>query len=162
CPHCKTNLHAPDHTAGKPVRCSVCKQVFLVPAAVRVAAAPAGVAASAGPAARPTPAPAEAPQAARPPSPAPPPAADFCPACKSPLWPGAISGRDCGFLLQPDTPTETEGPPALCPNPACGVANPPGERTCQRCGQPLPRPPGSLLNGRYRIKRHLDNGGFGA
>jgi serine/threonine protein kinase len=69
---------------------------------------------------------------------------------------------DCGYLLQPDTPTETEGPPALCPNPACGVANPPGERNCQRCGQPLPRAPGTLLNGRYRIERHLDNGGFGA
>src|SRR5438045_4028977 len=101
CPHCKTSLQAPDNTAGKPVRCSVCKQVFVVPVAVPVAAAPAGVATNAGPSAPPPRASAKAPQAAPPPPPTPTLAAGQCPACKSPLLPGAISCMDCGYLLQP-------------------------------------------------------------
>jgi serine/threonine protein kinase len=69
---------------------------------------------------------------------------------------------DCGYLLQPDTGVPTAGAPNLCPNPACGVANPPGERNCQRCSTPLPTSPGTMLQGRYRIERLLAMGGFGA
>jgi hypothetical protein len=69
---------------------------------------------------------------------------------------------DCGYLLQPDTgPAEQEGPPNLCTNPACGVANPPGERNCQRCGTPLPIAGGTILHGRYRLDKLLKTGGFG-
>jgi serine/threonine protein kinase len=71
---------------------------------------------------------------------------------------------DCGYLLQSDTgaAADAEGAPNLCVNPACGVANPPGERTCQRCGNPLPTSPGTMINNRYRIERLLAMGGFGA
>ncbi len=71
---------------------------------------------------------------------------------------------DCGFLIQPDAAAvEADGVgPPLCPNPACGVANPPGERHCQRCGTPMPTPPGTVLHGRYRIERQIAVGGFGA
>jgi serine/threonine protein kinase len=71
---------------------------------------------------------------------------------------------DCGYLLQPEAAVvEDDGVvPSLCPNPACGVANPPGERHCQRCGTPMPTPPGTMLHGRYRIERQLAVGGFGA
>src|SRR5207247_2049627 len=85
-----------------------------------------------------------------------------CPACKATLLPGAIACMDCGYLLQPDTGPEPEGPPNLCTNPACGVANAPNDRTCQRCGSPLPTAPGTMLHGRYRIERQLAVGGFGA
>ena len=79
-----------------------------------------------------------------------PPTPTKCPACGSDLLPGAIACMDCGFLLQSDTGGGDEGPaPNLCPNPACGVANPPGERNCQRCSTPLPIAPGTLLHGRY-------------
>src|SRR5205807_6646430 len=57
---------------------------------------------------------------------------------------------------------EVEGAPNLCPNPACGVANPPQERYCQRCASPLPTPPGTVLHGRYRIEALLAIGGFAA
>ena len=50
----------------------------------------------------------------------------------------------------------------MCANPACGVANPPGERNCQRCGNPLPIAGGTLLAGRYRLDKLLKMGGFGA
>ena len=66
-------------------------------------------------------------------------------------------------MLQSDTgPAEPEGPPNLCANPACGVANPPGERNCQRCGNALPIAGGTLLHGRYRLDKLLKMGGFGA
>jgi len=69
---------------------------------------------------------------------------------------------DCGYLLQTDSTADVEGHPNLCTNPACGVANPPGERYCQRCSTPLPTAPGTLLQGRYRVDRLLAMGGFGA
>lgn len=70
---------------------------------------------------------------------------------------------DCGYLLQGEGgPAEAEGPPNLCTNPACGVANSPGDRNCQRCGSPLPIAGGTLLHGRYRLDKLLKMGGFGA
>ena len=69
---------------------------------------------------------------------------------------------DCGFLITGDIGAVAEGPPNLCINEACGVANPPGERTCQRCGNPLPTAPGTVIQNRYKIDRLLAMGGFGA
>jgi serine/threonine protein kinase len=70
---------------------------------------------------------------------------------------------DCGYLLLGDgAASDADGPPTLCANPACGVANPPGERICQRCGDPMPTAPGTVLHGRYRIEQLLAIGGFGA
>src|SRR5262249_30585092 len=78
------------------------------------------------------------------------------------LLPGAIACMDCGYLIQAEGAVTDEVAPNLCPNPACGVANPPGERVCQRCTTPLPTPPGTMLHNRYRIERLLAMGGFGA
>jgi serine/threonine-protein kinase len=70
---------------------------------------------------------------------------------------------DCGYLLPGvGAALETEGTPNLCPNPACGVANPAQERFCQRCSSPLPIAPGTLFHGRYRIEGLLAIGGFAA
>jgi serine/threonine-protein kinase len=70
---------------------------------------------------------------------------------------------DCGYMLQQDTAAEagTEAV-VICTNPACGVANPPGERNCARCGNVLPTAPGTMINNRYRIEKQLAVGGFGA
>jgi predicted Ser/Thr protein kinase len=163
-----------DNSAGKQFRCPSCQNPFTVgggqPAPVGAAAVGGGGAAVAatGRAGAPPPPP------ARPPST---PAVDLpagkaaaapttpteCPACKAALLPGAIACMDCGYLIQPETTAaEMEGAPNLCPNPACGVANPPGERNCQRCGTVLPTAPGTVLHGRYKIDRLLAMGGFGA
>ena len=59
---------------------------------------------------------------------------------------------DCGYLIQGEgAAIESEAAPNLCPNAACGVANPATARVCQRCSSPLPMPVGTLLQGRYRI-----------
>src|SRR4051794_23809279 len=55
-----------------------------------------------------------------------------CLACGSKWLAGAVACMDCGYLRDGEVAPE-EGAPLLCTNPACGVANPPGERYCQRC-----------------------------
>jgi predicted Ser/Thr protein kinase len=167
CPHCTKSMQVPDNAGGKNVRCPSCKQPFMVPApaAVRPAVPVAAPAPAVPPAA------VAAPligNGAKPPTPvatpvAPPPLPTVCPSCGSKLLEGAIACMDCGYLLQAEPPgAEPEGPPNLCTNPACGVANPPGERNCQRCGSALPIAAGTLLHGRYRLDKLLKQGGFGA
>src|SRR5437762_1046295 len=150
CPNaaCGKAMQLPDNAAGKRVQCPTCKQPFQVPGATPTLSgtSPATMSGSApsislgdtngsgSKAASPT----------------------KCPACGSMLNEGAVACMDCGFMLQSDTgPSEPEGPPNLCANPACGVANPPGERNCQRCGNALPIAGGTLLHGRYRLDRLL-------
>jgi predicted Ser/Thr protein kinase len=171
CPNCATAMKMPDDSAGKQFRCPTCQKPFTVGAAVpaREAVAAGNVAATAGskpPAAPPPPATGSRPQISVPPAAAKPAAAPTtptkCPACSADLLPGAIACMDCGYLLQADTAADAEGAPNICPNPACGVANPPGERNCQRCSTPLPTSPGTMLHGRYRIEKLLAVGGFGA
>ena len=151
CPNaaCGKAMQLPDNAAGKRVQCPTCKQPFQVPAAAPAPSAPTLSSPSfsltdVGNGAKGA-------------------AAKNCPACNSVLNEGAVACMDCGFMLQADTgPAEAEGPPNLCANPACGVANPPGERNCQRCGNPLPIAGGTLLHGRYRLEKLLKMGGFGA
>jgi predicted Ser/Thr protein kinase len=175
CPNCNTAMQVPDNSAGKAFRCPTCKNAVTVPAAAAPQPAAVGAGAAAGGGSRPPSGggvssgsfqlPAVPPPGARPAAGAGPSSAPAnCPACGSPLLPGAISCMDCGYLLQGDGAAgEAEGPsPNICPNPACGVANPPGERNCQRCSTPLPTAPGTLLHGRYRIEKLLAMGGFGA
>jgi serine/threonine protein kinase len=160
-------MQVPDHAAGKNVRCPTCHKPFLVPAAPPQPVG-AGVAAAPQPEKSVPLTPATLPSFTLPPtSPAATTATSSmpteCPACGSQLLPGAIACMDCGFLLQADgAAAEPEGPPNLCTNPACGVANPPGERNCQRCGNPLPVAAGTLLHDRYRLEKLLAMGGFGA
>lgn len=86
-----------------------------------------------------------------------------CPACGSALNPGAISCMDCGYLIQTEASAAGEDAGVIiCPNPACGVANPPSEKVCARCNTPLPLPPGTLIQNRYKIEKLLAMGGFGA
>jgi predicted Ser/Thr protein kinase len=157
-------MQVPDHAAGKTVRCPVCQKPFQVAIAAPEAVA-AGVVAQPGTAGAASgsrsskdsitlvPATAAAGQAS----------GQLCPSCGSMLLAGAIACMDCGFLLQGDgAAAEPEGPPNLCSNPACGVANPPGERNCQRCGNPLPTAAGTMLHNRYRLDKLLKMGGFGA
>src|SRR5262245_23502590 len=179
CPKCGKTIQVPDHIVGKAVRCPLCLQTFVYQGtAVPQPAAEAG----AGPSTlTPMPTPPLAPKPAQaetaatpdtaaapelittPPPPGPASAASQCPACKATLLPGAVACMDCGYLLQMEaSAAEPEGPPNLCPNPACGVANPAGDRHCQRCGTALPTAAGTILQGRYRIERQLAVGGFGA
>jgi predicted Ser/Thr protein kinase len=168
CSHCQKAIQVPDNAVGKKVRCPLCKQIFTVPAAPARELAGAAVRAPKalspprpppkGPA--PSPSMAEATQSAT--TTAVSPASGQCPACKALLLPDAVSCIDCGYLLRASPESEPEGPPNLCTNPACGVANSPHDRHCQRCGAPLPTAPGTVLHGRYRIDRQLAVGGFGA
>jgi predicted Ser/Thr protein kinase len=155
CPHCTKSMQVPDHAAGKHVACPSCKKTFAVPAQQPVAAAaPAPAAPSTAPGGFSNGGVAAAGKAGAP---------TKCPSCGSTLLEGAVACMDCGFMLAADgAAAEPEGPPNLCANPACGVANPPGERNCQRCGNPLPIAGGTLLHGRYRLDKLLKMGGFGA
>lgn len=164
CPHCAKPLQVADDAAGKQVRCPTCSKIFTVAAAP--SRQPAAVGATApirgpGPSNASAPTPVSAAPAPKPVGDKPAAGKNHCPACKAELLPGAISCMDCGYLLQPES-AEPQGKPVLCPNPACGVANGPGDRNCQRCGSPLPTPPGTVLHGRYRIDKQLAVGGFGA
>src|SRR5262245_39696882 len=164
CPHCQKTMQAPDNVAGKRLQCPSCKQPFMVPGAPPPAPPPAASAGASSTGAMPT-VPSKPPQATgAKPVPAPTPRAPTkCPSRNAQLLEGAVAGMDCGFMIQAETgPAEAEGPPNLCANPACGVANPPGERNCQRCGNPLPIAGGTLPAGRYRLEKLLKMGGFGA
>ena len=159
CPHCQKQMQLPDNALGKRVSCPMCKQPFQTPASL--------------PAPAPAPAPEPPPILSYTPSPAaaangkgsgvmPLPGNNVCPSCGSKLLDGAVACMDCGYLLKSDSVSEAEGAPNLCPNTACGVANPPGERYCQRCNSPLPMASGTMLHGRYRLDKLLKIGGFGA
>jgi serine/threonine protein kinase len=69
---------------------------------------------------------------------------------------------DCGYLIQSAASSSESEAVSVCPNPACGVANPVGERNCQRCSTPLPYAKGTMIHGKYRIEKLLAMGGFGA
>ncbi len=150
---CKTKMQVGDDAGGKQFRCPACKTIFTVPSApTRREPAAVGAAASSKPAAPPMPPPPRreakggvAPAAKPPPVPAPAPKQTFCPACGEELLPGAVACQDCGYLIQgaASAAEADSGAVSLCPNPACGVANPPGERNCQRCSTPLPYPRGT-------------------
>src|SRR5829696_2747053 len=134
CPHCKQQMQLADGSAGKQFRCPFCKNAFVAPApAPQPSRPPPSVAAVARAPVLPT----------------------NCPACGAKLLEGAVSCMDCGYLIQGDGAAGEEGAPNLCPNPACGVANAPGERYCQRCSTPLPTAPGTMVAGRYRITKLL-------
>lgn len=155
-PDCNKSMQVPDNAVGKKVACPGCKTPFVVQA-------PATASASSSSSSTVKP-PSSAGNGSKVSAPASTPSTPSnCPACGSKLLEGAVSCMDCGFLIQSDSgPAEPEGPPNLCTNPACGVANPPGERNCQRCGNPLPIAGGTLLHGRYRLEKLLKMGGFGA
>lgn len=171
CPRCTMKLSVPEGSTGKPVKCPQCQAVFPIPATTS-APQPQPVGSGVASAPQPNPTPPSSQGAA--PAPQPTPAAasaqgvatpTSCPACGSELLEGAIACMDCGYLLQSETDdsiSDMEAPPALCPNPACGVANPPTESYCQRCGDPLPTAAGTMLQNRYRIEKLLAMGGFGA
>jgi hypothetical protein len=153
CVHCHKAAQVDEAFADRLVRCPACHQVFH---ARRAAEEPptqltAGRAASNGHA-----------PASTAPSP-PTPTVEFCPACRDRMAPGAMACTSCGWMKpSAGTGLETDDQYVLCTNPACGVANPPGERHCQRCHTLLPSAPGTMLNGRYRVVRLLAIGGFGA
>lgn len=161
CTHCQKPASVPDNAVGKRVKCPACKKEFVVAGAPAMAGAVAG--SGSQPAAKAAAGGGDAsldfsagsPTAATSGTPT------ECPACKSPLLPGAIACMDCGYALaQPEVGDQEQ--PNICTNPACGVANSPGERTCQRCSQPLPTPPGTMIAARYKIEKQLAVGGFGA
>jgi hypothetical protein len=188
CPHCQKPAQVQDEFAGKQVRCPSCKQVFVASAAPVRAPAPVPVGA---PLAPPPPSAATRPDSfaaadttqkrstdkgrvpTPPPStpsvfitPAPPPGPETgyseCPACKAKLPAGATLCLDCGWVKAEVDAGDSDEQPVLCTNPACGVANPPTERYCQRCNTMLPTAPGTVLHGRYRIEKLIAMGGFGA
>jgi hypothetical protein len=168
CPHCQRELKIPDGAAGN-LRCPLCQQIFAVRAAP-IREPVAAMAASDAPTKLPNGAvPPVSVAAVRPSSPTnripparPPASVHECPACKARLLPGAAACMECGYMVRDGAAMDSEETPNLCPNPACGVANPVGERICQRCSGPLPHPPGTVLHGRYRIEKLLAIGGFAA
>jgi hypothetical protein len=181
CPSCGTTVQIADGSSGKQFRCPACQKPFTVgavPVRQPVAAAapvaqrsdsrpvpipPSRPAHQSATTTKPKTRPPSTPAVATPSSTTGRPALE-CPACRAALLPGAIACMDCGYLLQPESASVDDdgASPSFCPNPACGVANPAGERHCQRCGTPLPTPPGTVLHGRYRIEKQLAVGGFGA
>lgn len=191
CTHCRKQAQVQDQFAEKPVRCPHCQQVFVarrdsgepptqlnLPAKVGQAAGASNAAGSPAVVTTPT----GHPPVARPANGAVINANTTnltssifltavnqgpvtCPACKARLAPGATVCLDCGWVrLQPGSGGEgsTEPQPLICLNPACGVANPPSERYCQRCNTMLPSAAGTTLRGRYQIRELLAIGGFGA
>jgi predicted Ser/Thr protein kinase len=190
CPHCSKPSQIPETYAGRQVRCPTCKQIFVAQSAPapQLTPVPQPVAAAARDTAQrattdrpkgtdqmvraqPTQPMQAVPSLgkSRPPAPkpaAPPtaqiPAAARCPACKAPLNPGATLCLDCGWVQPETTAADSDEQPVLCTNPACGVANPPTERYCQRCNTMLPTAAGTMLHGRYQIEKLLAIGGFGA
>lgn len=175
-PACKTQMQVGENAAGKQFRCPACKTVFTVPATSRPPAAgvpspppvvsPPSTSRSASPAAtpptRPNVPPPQGPPTATKPKPAATAGPTLCPACSSELLPGAFACMDCGYLIQSNVTASESESITICSNPACGVANPAGERNCQRCSTPLPYARGTLIHGKYRIDRLLAMGGFGA
>jgi predicted Ser/Thr protein kinase len=164
CTFCQTPAKVPDNAVGKKVKCPnpKCAKEYVVAAAPALVGAAAG---SSHPGAKSSSGSVDV--GASIDFSAPPAAggnATECPACKSPLLPGAIACMDCGFALVQEQPAAqtSEGPVNICANPACGVANPAGERNCQRCSSPLPMPGGTMIGGRFRIEKQLAVGGFGA
>ena len=85
-----------------------------------------------------------------------------CPSCGSSLVPNSVACMDCGHLLigVPSAPGGDR--PKICVNTSCGVANPPDERHCRSCKVALPEFPGTVLHGRYELKKLLKIGGFAA
>lgn len=86
-----------------------------------------------------------------------------CPVCRSPILDGVLVCGDCGYSAVPVAPPklDIDEQPNVCPNRNCGTLNPPGERLCQRCNTPLPGAIGQVVAGKYRLERHLADGGFG-
>ncbi len=171
CPHCSQQMQLADNAGGRQFRCPFCQKPFIAPTAAAAKAPPAPVKPPPPPVSAPLPPrPAPPPPSSPSRAPAPPPSKkpepalpSACPACGAKLLEGAVSCMDCGYLIQAEPSAEAgDGAPNLCPNAACGVANPPTERYCQRCSTPLPTAPGTVLHGRYRIKKLLAMGGFGA
>jgi serine/threonine protein kinase len=165
CPHCNTALQVPQDAGGRAIRCPVCKQLF----AVRVtqipmpAAAPIAQIAVSTPAAKPALGASGNTGLPKQTNSAPARATGKCPGCGADTKFGHKSCPECGYLLSGDTSLDdAEAAPNLCPNESCGVANPPEERHCQRCGSPLPYPSGTVLHGRFRIDKLLAIGGFSA
>lgn len=82
-----------------------------------------------------------------------------CPYCQTENREGAEFCRECG------KPIESE---IICPK--CGLANLPGSKFCDKCGQALaevtakpmssPPLPSSFVNGRYKVKSFLGEGGM--
>ncbi|NBO93636.1 MAG: hypothetical protein EBV06_15205 [Planctomycetia bacterium] len=172
CPSCKLQMQMADGSAGKQFRCPSCKTAFVAPPPFTPAPAPvptpAGVSAPASqPPVRPGTSPASPPAPTVKPPVTSTPAAkagppSSCPSCSAKWLEGAVSCMDCGYLLPTDSGNEAEEAVVICPNTACGTANSPTLRYCTRCTTPLPTAPGTILHGRYKVRKLLAMGGFGA
>lgn len=169
CPHCQKQMKLAEEAAGRPFRCPFCKKLFQAPQPVAVAAPdrqPLSTAKRAMQSSTPVAvtSPPPLPATVKPPSKnggLSKPRSFSCPVCGATVPLGAEGCMECGRMMGDPTQAPEE-PPNLCSNPACGVVNPTSERYCQRCSCPLPSPSGTLLHGRYRIKKLLAMGGFGA